>query len=188
MRFPKRHKKRASFPYAMNWTKLLYILIIILLYVPMVFLGANVFFPEYTGMDSYFQQFPDCYSRYPYPEKLTPTETEAISEQQQACQEAYNMAQREWEQGKLAYQGRKYVYTALFNLVVLLAALFIPLQNSILMGLFLGSIATTFGATVYYFATRSKIGFAILVITFIAMLYFINKEKDSFIDWKERKK
>ena len=28
----------------MNWTKLLYVLIIVLLYVPMVFLGANVFF------------------------------------------------------------------------------------------------------------------------------------------------
>ncbi len=30
----------------MNWTKLLYVLIIVLLYVPMVFLGANVFFSE----------------------------------------------------------------------------------------------------------------------------------------------
>ena len=58
----------------MNWTKLLYVLIIVLLYVPMVFLGANVFFPKYTGTDSYYQG-PDCYSKYPYPS----TELERMS-------------------------------------------------------------------------------------------------------------
>jgi len=67
-------------------------------------------------------------------------------------------------------------------------ALFLPkLQDSVTMGLFLGSIAATFGGTIRYFDTRSKIGFLILVLTFFAMLFFINRKKDDFVNWKEKK-
>ena len=176
----------------MNWTKLLYVLIIILLYVPMVFVGANVFFPQYTGTNSYYHgPSQDCYQKYPYgvePDKLTQPQREAIDANQRACQEDFNKEQEKFEQGKLAYEGTKYVFIAIFNLVILLLALFLPrLQDSVTMGLFLGSIAATFGATIHYFDTRSKIGFIILVITFLAMLFFINRKKDSFVDWKEKK-
>ncbi len=41
----------------MNWLKFLYVLLIVLVYVPMVFLGANVFFPKFTGSDAYYQGF-----------------------------------------------------------------------------------------------------------------------------------
>ena len=176
----------------MNWTKLLYVLIIVLLYVPMVFLGANVFFPKYTGTDSYYHgPYSDCGAKYPYPvdEKISETQRVAIAEHQQKCQEEYNKGQEEWEQGRLAYEGRKYVFIALFNLVILVLALILPkLQDSVMMGLFLGSIGATFGATLRYFDTRSKIGFGILVVTFFVMLYFINKKKDTFVDWGAKEK
>ena len=176
----------------MNWTKLLYVLIIVLLYIPMVFLGANVFFPEYTGTNSYFHgPGSDCYQKYPYPqnpETLTPAQRAATDENQRKCQEEYQVAQDKWESDKLAYEGTKYVFVAIFNLVILLLALFLPmLQDSVTMGLFLGSIGATFGATIRFFDTRSKIGFIILVITFFAMLYFINRKKESFVDWKGKK-
>ncbi len=176
----------------MNWTKLLYVLIIVLLYVPMVFLGANVFFPEYTGTNAYYHgPYPDCYQKYPYPQnpdELTSLQREAIDANQRQCQEEFNRENEKFEQAKLAYEGTKYVFIALFNLVILLLALFLPkLQDSVTMGLFLGSIAATFGATIRYFDTRSKIGFIILVITFFAMLYFINRKKESFVDWKGKK-
>ncbi len=94
---------------------------------------------------------------------------------------------QDWENNKLAYEGKKYVFIALFNLAILLLALFLPkLQDSVTMGLFLGSIGATFGATLRYFDTRSKIGFVILVITFFAMLYFINRKKESFVDWRKK--
>lgn len=176
----------------MNWTKLLYVLIIVLLYVPMVFLGANVFFPQYTGTNSYYHHAgSDCYLKYPYPanpDTLTTPQRETIDAHQRECQEEFNRGQEEFEQQKLKYEGKKYVFMALFNLVILLLALFLPkLQDSVTMGLFLGSIAATFGATIRYFDTHSKIGFGILVITFFAMLFFINRKKESFVDWKGKR-
>ena len=176
----------------MNWTKLLYVLIIVLLYVPMVFLGANVFFPEYTGQQAYYRGDTDCYLKYPYPaqpEKLTETQQQAINENQRKCSLEIQQKQDEFEKAKLAYEGKKYSFIALFNLAILLIALFIPLlQDSVMMGLFLGSTAATFGATIRFFDTKSKIGFIILVITFFIMIYFINRKKDTFMDWREKKR
>ncbi|MFH0700806.1 MAG: hypothetical protein V2A62_00045 [Candidatus Woesearchaeota archaeon] len=169
----------------MNWTKLLYVLIIILIYVPMVFLGANVFFPKYTGMDSYYQPSIDCYAKYPTStsDKATSAEITAINDKQQKCTEEYQVAQREWEKAKNAYDGWKYVFIALFNLVILLLALFVPFQDSIIMGLFMGSMIATFAATLGYFQSNSKIGFVVLVITFFVTLFFINRKKDNFVKW-----
>lgn len=177
----------------MNWTKLLYVLIIVLLYVPMVFLGANVFFPKYTGTNAYYQgPFSDCYAKYPYPAepgKLSAPERAAIDEDQRKCGEEFQKEQEKFEQSKLSYEGMKYVFISLFNLFILLLALFLPkMQDSVTMGLFLGSIAATFGGTIRYFDTKSKIGFFILVVTFFAMLYFINRKKDNFLDWGNKKK
>ena len=177
----------------MNWTKLLYALMIVLLYVPMVFLGANVFFPDYTGMDSYYRgPYADCYGKYPYPaapEKLSVAERAVLEENQLKCNEEFQTNQDEFEAAKLSYEGWKYVFITLFNLGILLLALFLrKMQDSVTMGLFLGSIAATFGATVRYFDTKSKIGFAILVVTFFIMLYFINRKKENFLDWGRRKK
>lgn len=171
----------------MNWTKLISVLIIVLLYIPMVFLGANVFFPQYTGTHSDYQPSIDCYNKFPYPAKPesgTDEQRNEISEKQRVCQQENQQAQEQWEQEKLQYEGTKYVFITLFNLVVLLGAVFITLKDSVSMGLFLGSIATTFGATIRYFDTRSKLGFIILVVTFVLMVYFINKKKDTFVNWK----
>src|SRR3989338_11597480 len=130
--------------------------------------------------------------KYPYPanpDTLTTPQREALDASQRECQEEFNVEQKKFEQAKLKYEGKKYVFMALFNLVVLLVALFLPkLQDSVIMGLFLGSIGATFGATMIYFNTQSKIGFAILVVTFAAMLFFINRKKDTFVDWKGEKK
>ncbi len=173
----------------MNWTKLLYVLIIVLLYVPMVFVGANVFFPQYTGSESYYQTPSDCYQKYAYPVDVNDVQREEISKKQEQCWKEDNLLQQAWEKEKLAYEGTKYVFVALFNLLILLIALLVPkLQESVTMGLFMGSVVATFGATIRYFDTRSKIGFIILVLTFAVVLFFINRKKDDFVNWKEEKK
>ncbi|MEK6950264.1 MAG: hypothetical protein AABX13_00890 [Nanoarchaeota archaeon] len=186
----------------MNWITSLYVLLIVLVYVPMVFLGANVFFPKYTGSDTYYQGFDDCYRKHPYPteaDKLSETQRQALEEQQQQCAKEQKAQQDHFEQEKQAYEGQKYVLITLFNLAILLLALFLPSpkektektpkaspqeappqQESIVLGLFAGSIAATFGATIRYFDTNSKLGFVILVIIFLGMLYFIYKRKETF--------
>ena len=81
----------------MNWTKIMYVLIIVLLYVPMVFLGANVFFPEYTGANAHYSGlYVDCYGKYPYPvevDKLSVAERTVIDENQRQCQEEFQKEQ-----------------------------------------------------------------------------------------------
>ena len=174
----------------MNWPKLFYVLIIVLLYIPMAFLGANGFFPEYTGQHSYFRGYDDCYGKYQYPAQPVVSEKErlVINDLQRKCQDEQRVAQDRWENEKLVYEGMKYVWISLFNLAVLLLAVFLPkLQESVSMGLFLGAIGATFGATIRYFDTRSKVGFVILVGTFFLMLFFINQKKDSFIPMRRKK-
>jgi hypothetical protein len=166
----------------------------------MVFLGANVFFPKYTGSDSYYNynyQNPDCYGKYPSPTPISETnppdeKTKLIAQQRneqlEECLKQQMLTQQQWEQDKNQYEGMKYIFIIAFNFIILLIALFLPkLQDSVTMGLFLSSIVTTFGATIRYFDSKSKIGFIILVITFFLTLYFINKKKDTFVDWKEKK-
>jgi len=127
----------------------------------------------------------DIFSDIENPDALTAAERTKIDELQRTCNEQYQAEQKAWEEKKLMYEGTKYVFITIFNLLILLFALFVPkLQDSISMGLFLGSIAATFGATIFYFGTRSKIGFGLLVVTFFAMLYFINRKKDDFVKWK----
>ncbi|MBW2965024.1 hypothetical protein KY363_06210 [Candidatus Woesearchaeota archaeon] len=173
----------------MNWTKLLYVLMIVLLYIPMVFLGANVFFPEYTGQDSYYN-YRDCI--YPAPVvsgNMTAEDKAAMDASTKSyteCNDKNREAERQWNSKKNAYEGWKYVYIALFNLAVLLLALFVTMQDSIVMGLFLASISSTFGSTMRYFDSRSKIGFIVLVVIFFTMVYFINRKKDTIVDWKTR--
>src|SRR3989338_4795701 len=122
-----------------NWVKLLYVLVIAILYVPMVFLGANVFFPKYTGSESYFQPMKECYPRYAPSEKLAPEEQERISKQQQAEIEQCNAEQRvqqlAWEKERAVYDGYKYMAIAAFNLVIILIILFTQFKDAVTMGL-----------------------------------------------------
>ena len=176
----------SSFP-PMNWTKLLYVAIIALLYVPMVFLGANVFLPKYSGDDTYFRGYEECWRKGPVaaPETLTKEETVARDEQISACEQENRQKEAVWNSEKRHYESWKYVFIAGFNLAVLLLALFLSkLQESVLMGLFVGSVIATFSSTITYFNTNSRIGFGILVVTFFAVLYFINKKKETFLDWR----
>jgi hypothetical protein len=160
----------------MSWTKAIYVIIIALVYIPMVFLGANVFFP---AEDDYYRGS-DCYNKVgPAPVDLTPEDRALWTAQNQQCQD-------EWEDGRLAYESERrtnesyrYVFVTVFNLLVLLLALYLPrLQSSIVLGLFVGSTVATFIATMTYFDTKSKVGFGLLVAIFFVMLYFISKKKD----------
>lgn len=147
----------------LNWV---YSLIVLVIYIPLVFMGANVFFPEYSGSDRYYVS--DCFSlrgemMMDGPEK--------------ECVKANEEERRAFENEKRSYEAGKYVFITLVNLLALFVVIFIGLDSSILLGLFSGSIITTFISTMIYFDTRSKLGFSILVLIFIGTIYYINKKK-----------
>ncbi len=164
----------------MDWKKILYVLVIALLYVPMVFLGANVFFPQYTGTDSWHQPSENCYPPYPISEKLTPVEQQEMSDAQLKAQNECNTRMRAeekiWNDARAEYNGNKYAGIIGFNLLILLIAIFVPWMEVVRIGLFFGAVVTAFGATVSYWDyARSKLGFTLMVVVFFVVLWFINK-------------
>jgi len=164
----------------MNWVKVLLSLVVILLYIPLVFMGANVFFPEYTGSESYYSVYKSCYYETRDPQPLS-VQNDTCFEEQQAEQKAY-------EDAKNKYDGNKYIFIVVLNLVVLLVALLISLDESVIIGLFLGSTLTSFFSTWTYFHTQSKIGFIILFVIFLVSIYFITKKKSVFLFKEMHKK
>lgn len=173
----------------MNWTKLLYGLIIALLYVPMVFLGANVFFPNYTGSESYFRGYEKC-TPGPYIDPVRSDAKELTAEQNaayQKCQDEQRAAEKVWEDGRKVYNGWKYFAITAFTLAILLFAIFVPLMDVVRMGLFFGSVVTAFIATVSYWEyARTPFGFGLMLVLFFVVLFYINKRAQDFHDWKKK--
>ncbi len=169
----------------MNWSKILFTLIIALIFVPLAFMGANVFFPDYTGDHSYYYGN-DCYGKYPMAQPVVPpanaTSKELVQERARfdQCLEDEKNEREGFEQDKRAYDAQKYIFITVLCLIALVAAIFIKLADSVMLGLFLGSTVSTFVATWIYFDTKSKIGFGVLVLIFIAAVYFINRHKGRF--------
>ncbi len=179
----------------MDYSKITYTLVIVLLYIPLVFMGANVFFPKFTGSESYYSDGRDCYGygygKYPAPVRPEQEQT-PISQARQAeidaCVKQQEVERKAFETEKLRYESFKYVFIVVINIIALLIALFITLKDSIVIGLFLGSVVTTFIATIRYFETKSKIGFALLVIMFALTVYFINRRKGILYKIDKRKR
>ncbi len=164
----------------MDWIKVLLSLVVILLYIPLVFMGANVFFPEYAGSDSYYSPYKNCGF-------TTGEGSTTIYEQNNTCMNEQQAEQKAFEQAKAKYDGNKYIFIVVLNLLVLLIALFISLDESVIIGLFLGSTLTSFFSTWTYFNTQSKIGFGVLFVIFFVTIYFITKKRNVFL-FKEHKK
>ena len=164
----------------MNWRNMIFVLIVVLIYIPMIFLGANVFWDKYTGADSYWQSKPgqDCYAQYGFNDKtMSDAERAAKETRVNECLTQQDNERRAFEDEKNSYDGNKYAFIAIFNLVILVIAFFWRKDASVMTGLFLGSVLTTFFATMRYFDTNSKFGFAVLVVTFFTTLFFITKRK-----------
>lgn len=175
-----------------NWLKLLYVLVIALLYVPMVFLGANVFFPKFTGTEGYFQPVKECYPRYPVSDKLplSVEEQQRLSKQQQEeienCLAEQRVAEKAWNEERNEYNGWKYAAITGFNLVILIAGILLPFAEVVQTGLFFGTVVTAFAATMSYWDyARTRTGFVLLLVTFFVVLYLVNKRAQKMLaEWK----
>jgi len=159
----------------MNWVKVILSLVVILLYIPLVFMSANVLFPDYTGSESYYNYKADCNS----------PRLEGDFSFNETCFNEQEQERLAFEEAKNTYNGSKYAFIVLINLVVLILALLLTLEESIIIGLFLGSVLTTFFATWTYFQTRSIPGLIALASTFVIALVFISRKKDIFLKKKK---
>jgi hypothetical protein len=158
----------------MSWVKIMLILVVILLYIPLVFMGANVFFSDYSGSNSDYNAYKSC--SYAPDDK-----TSSICTQNDTCMTEQMNEQKAFEESKNNYNGNKYIFIVILNLIVLLLALFITFDDNINIGLFLGSTLTSFISTWTYFETQSRIGFGILFAIFFVSIYFITKKKSLFL-------
>ena len=156
-----------------DFKRLLYALVILLLYVPMVFLGANVFFPK--------DDFHDKRDMNCYEERAPVPVTGEVDVKLQNCLDDQN---EEWETARKeqrAYDAWKYLFIVLMNFVALAIILWVPLEQSILIGLFFGATFATFVATLVHFETKSRLGFSILVLLFVLVVTFIHKKGKEFL-------
>ncbi len=159
----------------MEWMRIFHTLIVVLLFVPVVFMGANVFFPDLE-----YPQYP-CLSK---PYVSIPPDTLNASErlEQAECERVSQEQQRQYDLDRKRIGGLKYVFVVVLSLLSLLAALFVPLDTSIRSGLFVGATVASFFSTWIYFDSRSIPGFIVLLVIFVISILFIQKQ------WLQRTK
>ncbi len=144
----------------MTWQHVLYALAIALIYVPMVFLGANAFFPDTQN------QYEDCYSRFPFPVAQPDLQivNDTLAQERTAC----GLRVEESMKAQKAY---RFIFISSITLVALLLAAFIvSLPFAISLGLFLGGVISSFIASLSYMDANSRLGFGILVVLFVVVL------------------
>jgi hypothetical protein len=151
--------------------KILFVVLIVLLYIPLVFIGVNTFYPEDFENYSDYYRFDTCYI-YEDIDKPSVLNETCYSEQL-AVQEAY-------EKDKKDYDGVKYSLLVALNLLVLIIAMYVSLEGSVIVGLFLGAVLTTIISSFMYIESESKFGFLLLFIMFLATIIFISKRNSLF--------
>lgn len=157
---------------AMDWKSIIYTVIIILLYIPIVFMGANVLFPKYDDYNYY--EGKHCYepAYYPRSEPPTPVQQQAID----ACIQKENEERKVYEEAKRKYDSWKYIFILGVNIVTLLVLIAISLLTPIKIGLFSGIAISSFVSTMQYFQSKSIIGLVLVVLVFIGTVFIIQKK------------
>lgn len=149
-----------------NWKKVIFAIAIMLLYVPMVYLGVNTFFPDFDQ--------DDCYGRVASP--TCKFDAEGCAETLEKNRIEQNECYKEYRSNKNAYEGNKYIVIMIITLITSFVML-ANLDKSIIYGLFFGVIITAFTGTIRYIDSKSIIGFALMVTLFITIIVFIQKRK-----------
>jgi hypothetical protein len=142
-----------------DWKKIVFALAITLLYIPMVFMAVNTFFPD-TPQNT-------CYAIRPaLPERNQTQEYEQSMQELRQCEADYRQLQQQ-------YHGWKFITIMIINIITA-GIMITKLDKSIIYGLFFGVVITAFTATIRYMDSHSIPGFILLVILFGIVIYFVN--------------
>ena len=137
--------------------KYVFAIAICLLYIPMVFMAVNTFFPEIPDND--------CYIARPFVEG-DEAENIKYNEEMRECEQAYSKEESR-------YDGWKFIVVMIINIIAAFVML-LKLDKSVVYGLFFGVVITAFSATIRYMESRSIPGFILLVLLFGMIIYFVS--------------
>ena len=149
-----------------EWKKVVFALAISLLFVPLVYLGINTFFPENPDNDCYRSLLP-----------LNCRDAEDVSACEQANLENQNEMDDCWDEYDALnkkYDGNKYIVLMIICVITSFVML-MNLDKSVKYGLFMGVVITAFSGTMQYIESRSLIGFILMIILFVVIIYFVQR-------------
>lgn len=172
-----KHLKWSEF----SWAKLVYTVIVIFLYVPLVFVGVQTFLPEYSDYNYPF--YKDCYGYVPYAETdkcYDAQEQAAILETRDQCLEDQQKEQKAYDDAKKQYYTWKYISVLAVAVLTLVLVMCIAFDTPIKIGLFVGSAAAVFISTMQYFDTKSIPAFIVLLVVFGLVVFVIQKREKFF--------
>lgn len=147
-----------------NWKKVIFAIAIALLYIPMVYLGINTFFPD-TPTDR-------CYEAVPVPRCL-PEDEGCLQKEQLSSKERQDCYDKQ-QQEKREYEGKKYIVLMIICLLTSLIML-TKIEQSVIYGLFFGVVITAFTGTIRYIDSKSMIGFFLMVALFLIIILFVQR-------------
>ena len=153
----------------MKWKKIVFAIAICLLYIPMVFMAVNTFFPK-TSVN-------ECYTPYRsgpvMPEKASETQMNEYNAKIAEYDAAIMKCNNSFEIERKHYDSWKFIVIMVLNILVALVML-LNIDKSVIFGLFFGVIITAFTATIRYMESSSIVGFILLVCLFGMVVYFVN--------------
>ncbi|MBI5072362.1 hypothetical protein HZA99_00940 [Candidatus Woesearchaeota archaeon] len=165
-----------------SWSKLVYTVIVIFLYVPLVFVGVQTFLPNYADYN-YPGQYKDCYAYIQYSQTdkcYNAQEQTAMVEKRDQCVADQQTEQKAYDDAKRQYDIWKYVSTLAVAVLTLVLVMLIAFDTPIKIGFFVGSAAAVFISTMQYFDTRSIPAFIVLVVVFALVVFVIQKREKFF--------
>ncbi len=165
-----------------SWSKLVYTVIVIFLYVPLVFVGVQTFLPQYSDYSSP-GQYKDCYAYAPYAEQdkcYNADEQTAMVKKRDQCLAEQQAEQKKYSDEMNAYNTWKYISVLGVALLTLLLVMVVGFDTPIKIGFFIGSAAAVFISTMQYFDTKSVPAFIVLVVVFALVVFVIQKREKFF--------
>jgi hypothetical protein len=155
-----------------DWRKIVFAIAIALLFIPMVFLGVNTFFPKEPANTCYNNMFPVAPKEGP----LTQEEQAQYNADQQKYNEEQQVCQTAWDAARIQYDGMKYIVIMIICIIASFTML-LNLDKSIIYGLFFGVVITAFSGTIAYIQARSIVGFILMVVLFILIIVWVQRER-----------
>jgi multidrug transporter EmrE-like cation transporter len=149
----------------MDWRRIVFAIAICLIYIPLVFMAVNTFFPATPENQCYLS-----YKPYPAGAEPTPAEIDAQNAEMRQCDTDYRATQQ-------MYDGWKFIVIMIVNIVAAFVML-LKMDMSVIYGLFFGVVITAFASTIRYMESRSIPGFCLLVFLFALIIFFVNSRKN----------